>query len=332
MGPVKFLNRRIGLGGNFFNSFDGSVDLLDDLDDHYTARTHKKERNWLIEKLQGICAEFSIRITILSGDVHLAAFGRFYSNPRLNIPIEQDYRYITNVVSSAIVNKPPPAAVANLLARRNKIHHLNHDTSETLLKLFDRDPGESQRTAAHNQVTMPARNFAVITENSPFNTPAPANGHPNGHGREAEHDAPAPPRPNTSHSAASSSSNNTNPTTHKKSKNGRLPLGAGEANCGTRHKAASPAQHGRAAHGGQDVCLRVEMDQSDARGRTRGYGLTVPALDYKGPRPPSLELLPPRSAGRSSVSLRTRSRGSDGGAAAAVAAASAASAAAAGGR
>lgn len=44
-------------GGGIFNHFDGSVDLLDDLDDHYTARTHKKERNWMIEKLQEICKQ-----------------------------------------------------------------------------------------------------------------------------------------------------------------------------------------------------------------------------------------------------------------------------------
>lgn len=42
-------------GGSFFNHFDGSVDLLDDLDDHYTARTHKKERNEMVEKFQMIC-------------------------------------------------------------------------------------------------------------------------------------------------------------------------------------------------------------------------------------------------------------------------------------
>lgn len=45
------------LGGGFFNHFDGSVDLLDDLDDHYTARTHKKERNWMIEKFQDVCRQ-----------------------------------------------------------------------------------------------------------------------------------------------------------------------------------------------------------------------------------------------------------------------------------
>ncbi|AEO65883.1 uncharacterized protein THITE_152620 [Thermothielavioides terrestris NRRL 8126] len=286
MGPIKLLNRRMGIGGSFFNSFDGSVDLLDDLDDHYTARTHKKERNWLVEKLQGICAQFSIRITILSGDVHLAALGRFYANPRLNIPVEQDYRYIVNVVSSAIVNKPPPAAVANLLARRNKIHHLNDETDETLLRLFDKDPGDSTKTASHNSVTMPSRNFAMLTENSPNNN---------------SRDDPAAPV-----AAANGDPDHTNPdhnninnnSSSNKPKDGHHPLHAGEVNCGTKHKAADPARHGRAADGGLDVCICVEIDQHDRAGRTEGYGLTIPALAYAGPRPPSVEALPSRRAQR----------------------------------
>ncbi|EDN04107.1 conserved hypothetical protein [Histoplasma mississippiense (nom. inval.)] len=35
--PIRLLNKRFGVGGSFFNKFDGQVDLLDDLDDHYTA-------------------------------------------------------------------------------------------------------------------------------------------------------------------------------------------------------------------------------------------------------------------------------------------------------
>ncbi|KAL2269983.1 hypothetical protein VTJ83DRAFT_2167 [Remersonia thermophila] len=274
MGPMKFLNRRIGFGGSFFNSFDGSVDLLDDLDDHYTARTHKKERNWLIKKLQTISGAFSVRITILSGDVHLAAFGRFYSNPRLGVPIEQDYRYIANVISSAIVNKPPPAAVANLLARRNKIHHLNADTDETLLRLFDRDPGEAQKTASHNQVTMPSRNFAVITENSPG---LASSLHPTG-GHAAAATVPARHGPEASSSSSSSTTD------------GHYPIHHGEADCGTGHRAADPNQHGRLplADGSLDVCIYVEQDQHDPEGKTRGYGLNVPALAYEGPRPESV--------------------------------------------
>lgn len=52
---VQSLTRQTG--GGLFNHFDGSVDLLDDLDDHYTARTHKKERNMMIEKFQDICKQ-----------------------------------------------------------------------------------------------------------------------------------------------------------------------------------------------------------------------------------------------------------------------------------
>jgi hypothetical protein len=285
IGPVKFLNRRFGLGGGVFNAFDGSVDLLDDLDDHYTARTHKKERNAFVERLQQICAEFSIRITILGGDVHLAALGRFYSNPHLNIPAENDYRYMVNVVSSAIVNKPPPQAIANLLARRNKIHHLNHETHETLLKLFNKDPGDSSKTAGHNKVTMPSRNFSIITENSPNNPPAEQ--------RQADTLQVPPSRNGNGSVSNGGQSTGTSIRSSKASskfpgKDGHSPLHAGEAGAGTKHKAASPTEHGRGNDGSLDVCIRVEIDQHDREGRTQGYGLTIPALDYRAPAPASV--------------------------------------------
>ncbi|KAI2783542.1 hypothetical protein F4815DRAFT_355213 [Daldinia loculata] len=254
--PVKFLNRRFGFGGGVFNHFDGSVDLLDDLDDHYTARTHKKERNALIKRLQTVCSEFSVRLTILGGDVHLAALGRFYSNPNLHIPVEADHRYIVNVVSSAIVNKPPPAAIANLLASRNKIHHLDADTDETLMALFDKDPGNSSKTRSSNNVTMPSRNYAVLTENSPNNR----GGATNGYAEPAE---------------ANSSENQFN------GKDGHSYLSKGELGAGTKHKAANFETHGKDNDGGLDVCIRVEIDQHDKEGKTEPYGLTIPALNYE---------------------------------------------------
>ncbi|KAK0669434.1 hypothetical protein QBC41DRAFT_249989 [Cercophora samala] len=287
--PIKLLNRRVGLGGSFFNSFDGSVDLLDDLDDHYTARTHKKERNRLIERFQALAAEFSIRVTILSGDVHLAALGRFYSNPKLNVAPENDYRYIANVVSSAIVNKPPPAAVANLLSRRNKIHHLNHETDETLLKLFDKDPGNSNKTSKSNNVTMPSRNFAIITENSPNNGQRNGGGPLNSHQVDQNH--LFPPANGTGGAQGSQvslpHSAQTNPAVPRP-KDMRLPIGAGEVNCGSKHKAAVPSEHGRGSDGGLDVVIQVEIDQHDGEGKTEGYGLTIPALEYRGKKPASV--------------------------------------------
>ncbi|KAI1077160.1 hypothetical protein F5B20DRAFT_282996 [Whalleya microplaca] len=255
--PIKFLNRRFGFGGGVFNHFDGSVDLLDDLDDHYTARTHKKERNALIERLQTVAAEFSVRITILGGDVHLAAFGRFYSNPNLHIPTEEDHRYITNVISSAIVNKPPPSAIANLLASRNKIHHLNADTDETLLSLFNKDPGTSNKTMASNNVTMPSRNYAIITENSPNNYAAVTNGHT----VPVDGEEPAPEN-------------------RFDGKDGHAFLHQGELGAGTQHKASSYETHGKNNDGSLDCCIRVEIDQHDKEGKTEPYGLTIPSLNY----------------------------------------------------
>lgn len=139
-GFIRFLNKRFGAAGAIFNKFDGQVDILDDLDDHYCARPHKKERNEFLLRLQQFSLEKQVRITMLSGDVHLAAIGRFYSRPELNIPTANDHRYMVNVISSAITNKPPPEAVSNILARRNKIHHLmappTSSSSISLTKMF----------------------------------------------------------------------------------------------------------------------------------------------------------------------------------------------------
>ena len=69
--PVKAMGR-MGLFGNVMNKFDGGVEILDDLDDHWTAKNHKMERNWFIEELQELAAEKSVRVTILGFVLYLA--------------------------------------------------------------------------------------------------------------------------------------------------------------------------------------------------------------------------------------------------------------------
>ena len=61
-----------------------------------------QERNWLITELQQISLQNCVRITILGGDVHLAAVGQFYSNAKLSIPILNDHRYMANVTLRSI--------------------------------------------------------------------------------------------------------------------------------------------------------------------------------------------------------------------------------------
>ena len=64
MDPIKAIGRA-GVLGNFLNKFDGGVEILDDLDDHWTSRNHKRERNWFVQDLQQLAAEKSVRVTIL---------------------------------------------------------------------------------------------------------------------------------------------------------------------------------------------------------------------------------------------------------------------------
>ena len=234
--------------------------MLDDLDDHYTARTHKKERQFIMHQLQALAAEFSVRISILGGDVHLAAVGRFYSNPKLNVSIGEDHRYMANIISSAIVNKPPPAPVANLLARRNKIHHLDADTDETLMKFFNADPGDSSKTSASNKVTMPARNWAMITENFSHEPHAYENGR----------------------QSSDTQTNGTEQrfTSNPQAQDGHEWLHTGEQGAGTEHKAADSKRHGNGVDGSLDVAIRVERDQHDKAGQTTSYGMTIPRLVY----------------------------------------------------
>ena len=62
--PIRAAGR-IGLFKELINEFDGGVEILDDLDDHWCAKHHKAERNWLVEELQKLAAEHSVRVTIL---------------------------------------------------------------------------------------------------------------------------------------------------------------------------------------------------------------------------------------------------------------------------
>ncbi|KAK3397933.1 hypothetical protein B0T20DRAFT_453974 [Sordaria brevicollis] len=167
MDPVKALGKA-GLFKNLLNHFDGGVEVLDDLDDHWTAKNHKEERAIVIEDLQDLAADKSVRVTILSGDVHLAAIGQFYSNPKLGIPKDKDFRYMPNIISSAIVNTPPPDMLADVLNKRNKVHHFDRDTDEDMIPMFQQGVDGKLRNNKH---LLPHRNWCSIRVYTPGSTP-----------------------------------------------------------------------------------------------------------------------------------------------------------------
>ncbi|KAI0849631.1 hypothetical protein F5Y00DRAFT_269048 [Daldinia vernicosa] len=169
MDPIKALGKA-GMLGGFLNRFDGGVEVLDDLDDHWTAKNHKDERRVVIEDLQDLAADKSVRVTILSGDVHLAAIGQFYSNPKQELAKHNDFRYMPNIVSSAIANTPPPDIMADILNKRNKVHHFDKETDEDMIPIFTNGVDGKPR---NNKRLLPHRNWCSIREYVPGQTPPP---------------------------------------------------------------------------------------------------------------------------------------------------------------
>ncbi|KAK3983941.1 hypothetical protein QBC44DRAFT_302245 [Cladorrhinum sp. PSN332] len=169
MDPVKALGK-MGMFKGLLNRFDGGVEVLDDLDDHWTAKSHKHERSLVVEDLQDLAADKSIRVTILSGDVHLAAVGQFYSNPKLGLAKHKDFRYMPNIISSAIVNTPPPDLMADILNKRNKVHHFDKETDEDMMPIFGHGVDGKPRNNKH---LLPHRNWCAIRSYVPGHTPDP---------------------------------------------------------------------------------------------------------------------------------------------------------------
>jgi hypothetical protein len=118
--PVNILARHNALGlGGMVNKFNQASELLDDLNDHWCANTHKPERNWLVLECQKLALEMHARVSFLSGDVHLAAVGCLRTKPEKyghGIRPEEDHRYMVNVITSAIVNTPPPPGAATMVS------------------------------------------------------------------------------------------------------------------------------------------------------------------------------------------------------------------------
>ncbi|TFK72175.1 hypothetical protein BDN72DRAFT_371720 [Pluteus cervinus] len=166
LNPLVALGKagNLGLSG-FVNKFNAEAELLDDLNDHWTAKSHKAERNWFIGQLQQFAKQRGIRVTFLSGDVHCAAVGilkTLKAKGRQELPPAVDHRYMLNIVTSAIVNTPPPPPVLGLVSSlATKVHKTMHqtETDETMWPLFGQDPDGTQRKQKH---IMGRRNWCQV--------------------------------------------------------------------------------------------------------------------------------------------------------------------------
>lgn len=90
------------LVGGLLGLIPGRQDLEDDLRDHWRTRAHREERLRLIHRLLDFASEKGCRVTLLSGDVHVAAMGVIESNRRG----PSNLQVINQLISSPIVNVP----------------------------------------------------------------------------------------------------------------------------------------------------------------------------------------------------------------------------------
>lgn len=149
--------RKTGAYKNLINNF-GESELMDDLNDHWTAECHVEERKNFIEMLQRFAGSRSARVSIVSGDVHCCGVGKFHGKGREDNP-QEDPLTMYNIISSAIGNIPPPNIVIKTLHHNADVFSLNDDTEERMVETFYEEPNGEPR---QDKFLMNRRNWCDI--------------------------------------------------------------------------------------------------------------------------------------------------------------------------
>lgn len=133
--------------------FPGQQGLEDDLRDHWTSPPHKAERLRLIHRLLAASAK-GIRITLLSGDVHVAAIGVIESD-RSNAAASS--RVVNQLTSSGIVHPAPPGVALFFLERAcQAVEQIDRGITGTMFEF----PTTSHRMIGCRNFSNPAARWA----------------------------------------------------------------------------------------------------------------------------------------------------------------------------
>jgi hypothetical protein len=125
----------------------------DDLKDHWSHDDHEGERKRLLETLGQIAKEKQLRVSIVSGDVHVAAWGSVY---RRDIPPTANWSQILQFTSSAVVH---PSLMG--VAERLFLFMLNSTASKPQ-NIDVQHTVEMMLFPGHNKYVMPARNWLAL--------------------------------------------------------------------------------------------------------------------------------------------------------------------------
>lgn len=121
MSSIPVVHPSMDLLESMLGFIPGQQELEDDLRDHWRSKPHLQERLRLIQRLFRLSAEKKCRVTILSGDVHVAAVGVLESD-RNDVP--PNASVINQLTSSGIVHPAPPAVVRYFLEQACKVEEM----------------------------------------------------------------------------------------------------------------------------------------------------------------------------------------------------------------
>ncbi len=114
LSSIPVVHADFGLAEGLLNIWPGRQELEDDLLDHWNTEQHAEERRRFVHRLSKFCDEKRCRVTLLSGDVHIGAYGVIEdTRPTLkNGPLTMN-----QLTASGIVH-PPPGGFARFAIER----------------------------------------------------------------------------------------------------------------------------------------------------------------------------------------------------------------------
>jgi hypothetical protein len=125
----------------------------DDLKDHWSHDEHEGERKRLLEVFSQLARDQKIRVSLVSGDVHVAAWGTAY---RRDLPATETWSQIHQFTSSAVVH---PSLVG--VMERLFLSWLNRNAKEPQ-HIDVQHVAEMMPFPGHDKHIMPARNWLAL--------------------------------------------------------------------------------------------------------------------------------------------------------------------------
>ncbi len=156
LSSVPVVHPKLTLAEGVLDTFgqDHVIDSnADDLKDHWAHDDHEGERKRLLETLTRIAEQRKLRVSIVSGDVHVAAWGSAY---RKDIPPTSNWAQIQQFTSSGVVHPSLGGVFERLF-----LFFLN-DAASKVQSIDIQHSMEMMLFPGHNRYVMPARNWLAL--------------------------------------------------------------------------------------------------------------------------------------------------------------------------